>query len=110
VTAEAGMRMMLIYCPCPDLATATALGHKLLDARLAGCINILPRMLSLYPWEGRREEAEEAVMIVKTSAAMVAEARAFILREHPYELPAALTLDVADVNQAYGEWLLTGIG
>jgi hypothetical protein len=59
--------MVIIYCPCPSFAEAKRLGGALLDAKLAGCINILPGMVSLYDWKGAREEANEAVLIAKTS-------------------------------------------
>jgi periplasmic divalent cation tolerance protein len=102
--------MVLIYCPCPDLGEAKRLGNALLDARLAGCINILPGMVSLYDWKGAREEANEVVLIVKTSADAAAKAGAFLEREHPYEVPAILTLPLVDVNARYHAWLLAGIG
>ncbi len=101
--------MALVYCPCPDLAAAKKLGGGLLDARLAGCINILPGMVSLYDWEGVREEAAETVLIAKTSAGKAGEARTFIEREHPYDVPAILTLPLADVNADYRAWLLAGM-
>lgn len=97
--------IVLLYSPCPDFDTAKRLGNALLDQRLAGCINILPRMVSLYDWRGAREAAAETVMIVKTSAAKEAAARSLIEREHPYEIPAVLTLGLSDVNASYREWL-----
>jgi periplasmic divalent cation tolerance protein len=99
-------QMALLYCPCPNVGEAKRLGHRLLDAGLAGCINILPSMVSLYDWEGAREESAEAVLIAKTSAGKAAEARAFLEREHPYDLPAVLTLNLSDVNAGYRDWLL----
>jgi periplasmic divalent cation tolerance protein len=101
--------MALVYCPCPDLDAAKRLGNALLDARLVGCINMLPGMVSLYDWQGAREEAAETVLIAKTSVEKAAAAKAFIEREHPYEVPAILTLPLADVNAAYRDWLLGGI-
>ncbi len=110
MTDPASAAMALIYCPCADLEAAKQLGHALLDARLAGCINILPGMVSLYDWQGAREEATEVVMIAKTSSAKVVEAKTFIEREHAYDVPAVLTLPLHDVNAAYRAWLLAGIG
>jgi periplasmic divalent cation tolerance protein len=101
--------MALVYCPCPTLEEAKRLGNALLDAKLAGCINILPGMVSLYDWKGAREEAAEAVLIAKTSEAAAARVREFLQREHPYEVPAILTLALADVNASYRDWLMQGI-
>lgn len=102
--------IVLVYCPCPSLEEAKRLGHALLDARLAGCINILPGMVSLYDWKGAREEAAEVVLIAKTANTVASQARDLIARAHPYEVPAILTLPLDDVNAAYRDWLLSGIG
>ena len=101
--------MALVYCPCPSLDEAKRLGGALLDAKLAGCINILPGMVSLYDWKGAREEAAEAVLIAKTAATTVPRVRDFLEREHPYDVPAILTLVLADVNAPYRDWLMQGI-
>jgi periplasmic divalent cation tolerance protein len=107
---HAAERMALLYCPCPDLQAAKRLGHMLLDRKVAGCINILPEMVSLYDWQGAREEARESVLIAKTSAAAMSEARAALEAEHPYEVPAILVLELAGVNERYRAWLLERIG
>jgi periplasmic divalent cation tolerance protein len=100
----------LVYCPCPDLDTARRLGNGLLDARLAGCINILPGVVSLYDWEGKREEAQEAVLIAKTSAAKAGAVRRVLEKEHPYDVPAILVLPLAGMNEAYRDWLFGQMG
>jgi periplasmic divalent cation tolerance protein len=104
-----GAPMALVYSPCADLDQAKRLGGRLLDARLAGCINILPAMVSLYDWNGAREEETEAVLIATTSAAKAGEAKAFIEREHPYDVPAVLVWELKDVNAPYRDWLLAAI-
>lgn len=102
-------QMALVYCPCPSLEEAKRLGNALLDARLAGCINILPGMVSLYDWKGAREEAAEVVMLAKTTAGLAAGAKELLEREHSYDVPAILTLPLADMNSGYRDWLLQNI-
>jgi periplasmic divalent cation tolerance protein len=103
-------RMALVYCPCPNLEAAKQLGHLLLDQKLAGCINILPEMVSLYDWQGAREEARESVLIAKTSAAAAIQVQAALERAHPYQVPAILVVELADVNAPYRAWLLEQMG
>lgn len=98
--------MALIYCPCPDIAAAKRLGSELLDRRLAGCINLLPGMVSLYDWEGVREEAAEVVLIAKTRLDLADAARELLEAAHPYDVPAVLTLRLEAVNASYRDWLL----
>ena len=97
--------IVLVYCPCPSTAEAERLGSALIDNRLAGCINIIPGMISIYRWEGKRERSEEAVLLVKTSSERTADVRSFLEREHPYDVPAILVVPLAEVNRAYADWL-----
>lgn len=97
--------MVLVYCPCPDLDEAKRLGHALVDARAAGCINILPGMVSLYDWDATREVAQEAVLLAKTRRERVPDVRAILEREHRYAVPAILVLPVTEVNAAYLAWI-----
>ncbi|MGQ7794660.1 divalent-cation tolerance protein CutA [Faunimonas sp. B44] len=95
----------LLYVPCPDLDTAGRLGRMAVGERLAGCVNILPAMVSIYEWQGAVEEAAECVLLAKTTLAAAPRLRALLEREHPYEIPAILTLPLSDVNAAYRDWL-----
>ena len=106
---DTNVAMALVYCPCANLEEARRLGNALLDARVAGCINILPGMVSLYDWQGAREESAEVVLIAKTTAELAVAAKVVIEREHSYEVPAILTLPLADMNSTYRDWLLGNI-
>jgi periplasmic divalent cation tolerance protein len=107
---ESARQIVLVYCPCPSLEEAKRIGHLLLDRKLAGCINILPGMVSLYDWEGAREEAGEAVLIAKTSAEAATSVQAALEAEHPYATPAILVLALADLNEGYRDWLIGQLG
>jgi len=109
MTENHSLAMALVYCPCPSLDEAKRLSGASLDAKLAGCINIIPAILSLYDWRGTREETAEAVLIAKSTVTATPRLREFLQREHPCEVPAILTLELADVNAPYRESLMQGI-
>lgn len=102
---EATTRFVVIYSTHPDRDGALLLGRALVEARLAACVNVIAGMTSVYRWEGRTETAEEAVLIVKTRAALAETTMAEIARLHPYDTPALLVLPVAAASAAYGAWL-----
>jgi periplasmic divalent cation tolerance protein len=64
----------LAWCPFPDRHSAAQAAKTLLDERLIVCANILPAMLSIYDWDGERGEGEEAGMLIKTDATLLADA------------------------------------
>ena len=59
-------RTVLVYTTWPSIVEAERAGLKIVERRLAACVNILPGMISHYWWHGKIERADEVVMLVKT--------------------------------------------
>ena len=100
----------LVYTTFPDLAAAERAGRYLVESRLAGCVNILPGMVSLYVWQGQLERSEEVVLLAKTTTEGADICIQAIVQNHPYETPAVIVLPVAAGATGYLDWLKSGIG
>jgi periplasmic divalent cation tolerance protein len=94
-----------VHVTMPDTAQATALARALVDEGLAACVNLVPGVKSIYQWEGRTQEEEEVLCLIKTRPAVFDRARARILELHPYEVPELLAFAVDDGSPEYLEWL-----
>ena len=97
---------VLVYTTWPSVVEAEAAGRQIVERRLAACVNILPGMISHYWWKGTIERGEEAVMIVKTRAALAEKVGAAVREMHPYETAAILTLPVAGADPDYHAWIV----
>ncbi len=95
----------LIWCPFPDAPSGAVVAKLLLDERLVACANIMPTMLSLFEWNGEREEATEAGVLFKTDAALLDRAIARLGEEHPYEEPAILAWRCDAASPGTAAWL-----
>ncbi len=85
-------------------AAARRLSDRILEARLAACIQALP-IRSTYRWKGRVERPAELLLLVKTRPALVRPLCALIRRHHPYEVPEILALRAAGALPAYARWI-----
>ena len=85
-------KAVLIYSTFPTPEAAEIAGGVLVDQGLAACVNIWPGMTSLYIWQGQRHRDNEAVMVIKTRAALADAAIVEAKRHHPYYSPAFLIL------------------
>ncbi len=94
-----------VLSACPDEQTARGLAGRLLDARLAACVSHLPAMVSHYEWHGRREQAAESMLIVKTRVDLYPAVEACIRGGHPYELPEIVRVPIDGGLPAYLEWI-----
>jgi periplasmic divalent cation tolerance protein len=99
------MEFVVILSTCPDLGTAERLARALVEESLAACVNIVPGVRSVYRWNDAVQADVEVLMIVKTTAARLEAARTRLVELHPYELPEAVALPVADGHDAYLRWV-----
>jgi periplasmic divalent cation tolerance protein len=103
-------KAVLIYSTFPTPEAAEQAGGMLVGQGLAACVNIWPGMTSIYIWQGQRHRDSEAVMVIKTRAALAEAAIAEAKRHHPYTNPAFLVLPVASGSQDFLRWIAEQTG
>lgn len=95
----------IVLCTCPDPESASRLAQGLVENRMAACVNLVPGLTSVYPWQGKIETASEVLLIIKTRANRLAELEAFIQTHHPYELPEIVAVSVEQGSKTYLDWI-----
>jgi len=100
------MSAIFVYITVPAAFDARNLAATLVTDRLAACANILPGMKSIYHWEGKIEEAEETVVLLKTRDTLFPAVEARVKELHPYETPCITALPVTAAHKPYLEWIL----
>ena len=96
---------MLVLTTVGTQEEARKLGRALVERLLAACVNIVPKMKSIYRWEGEIEEAEEWLLIVKTTRPAFERVREAILELHSYELPECISVTIDDGSVGYLSWI-----
>jgi periplasmic divalent cation tolerance protein len=86
---------------------AARIARHLVEGRLAACVQILPPMTSVYPWEGRVEEASEWLLLIKTLWVSYPALEAALREIHPYQIPEIIVLPIVAGLPAYLDWLAT---
>ena len=96
---------LLILCTCPDQATAQNIANQLIDRTLAACVNILPGLTSVYQWQGKRETAQEYLLLIKATDATYPVLEQAITELHPYELPEVIAVPIIQGLNGYLQWI-----
>lgn len=99
------MPVSFVYITAKDKGEALAIGRALVDERLAACVNVLGDMTSIYRWEGRVEEAAEAVVIAKTATDRVDRLVARVKELHSYACPCAVAWPIESGLAPYLDWI-----
>lgn len=105
-----GSDVLVVMCSCPDIGTAETLAAGLVEHRLAACVSILPAVRSVYRWQGKTNADSETLMLVKTSRAALAGLEAWLVEQHPYDLPEIIALPVQAGLPAYLDWVVNETG
>jgi periplasmic divalent cation tolerance protein len=98
---ESGVYVVLITAP---RGKGKEIARKLVEERLAACVNIAS-VESVYWWQGKIEEDNEDLLVVKTSAEKIEELVRRVKEIHPYEVPEIIALPVAACLHDYCKWV-----
>lgn len=77
----------VIYSTIGTIEDARTIARALVKEKLVACVNIIPKVESIYRWNGKIEEASECVLIAKTTEKNVERSIQTIRSLHPYEVP-----------------------
>ncbi len=94
----------VIYITAGNMDEARRIGKKLIEERLAACVNIFP-ISSIYRWKDNIEESNEFGVIVKTKTEKVKEIEKRVKQLHSYEVPCVLSFDVSEGSTEYLKWI-----
>lgn len=97
-------------CTVPDFESALRLARTLVEERLAACVNVIPRVTSVYRWEGAVQENDEVLLVIKTAASVDLEKmKDRLLTVHPYDVPELLLLPVSYGLEKYVDWIAQSV-
>ncbi len=77
----------------------------IIENKLGACVNVVPRVNSVYWWKGNIEKDSEALLVVKTSAEKLKELIERVKEVHPYTVPEIIALPIVAGNEDYLSWI-----
>ncbi len=98
-------QILIVFTNCPDEACANTIALALVEAKVAACVNILPRAQSIYCWQGSVESATEIPLFIESTAANYPALEKRIAELHPYDVPEIIALPITHGLPAYLNWL-----
>lgn len=95
--------MIVVYVTCKDKEEAHKIGRHVVGKKLAACANYFP-INSIYEWQGKLNEDNEFVLLMKTVDANFGKLNEEVKKLHSYDVPCILKIK-ADANAEYDEWV-----
>ena len=95
----------MIYITAGSKDEAKRIGKALIGNGLAACVNIIENMTSMYVWDGKLKDANETILIVKTTKERVSDLIEKVKSLHSYDCPCIVSLPVSGGNPAFLKWV-----
>lgn len=96
---------LVVFITASSYEEARKIGDALVSQRKAACVNIVPRVNSLFWWKGKIEDAEESLLVVKTRAKLFPDVVSTVKGIHSYEVPEIIALPIIEGNPDYLKWI-----
>jgi periplasmic divalent cation tolerance protein len=96
---------ILVLTTASSKDEARKIGRTLVERELAACVNIVPQVGSIYRWEGEVEEAEEWLLVIKTTRSAFERVRDAINELHSYGVPECIAVPIESGSMEYLNWL-----
>jgi periplasmic divalent cation tolerance protein len=96
---------IVVLSTCASAEEAERLARRVIDDRLAACVNVLSPVRSFYRWQGKIEDSAEWLLIIKSTRDKFDALRAALESAHTYELPEIIAIPVVDGSPNYLSWI-----
>jgi periplasmic divalent cation tolerance protein len=101
------MPTLVVYVTTSTRDEALNIGRVVVSARLAACANIMGGVRSIYRWEGKVSEDDEALLVLKTTEARLAALIERVRALHSYTTPCVTAWPIAAGNPDFLAWIET---
>ena len=101
---------LVVLVTAPDRETARSLAGRLVEERLAACVNVVSGIESIYRWQGEVTSDPEMLLLAKTTRESYPHLAARILELHPYDQPEIIALSISAGDAGYLSWLREACG
>jgi periplasmic divalent cation tolerance protein len=102
-------KFSIVSVTAEDIKKAKALSEKLLKAKLCACVQIIPKISSMYWWNGKITKSEESLLIIKTHQSRMRDLMIMIEENHNYDVPEIIELKPGSGSSKYLDWIMSSL-
>jgi len=99
------MDEIVVFITASSEEEAAKIAKALVESQLAGCVNIIKNIRSIYSWQGKIEDEPEVLMIAKTQKHLFDSLMKKVKELHSYTVPEIIALPIVEGSEDYLNWL-----
>jgi len=95
----------LLFSTASNLKEAKKIAKRLIERKLAACVNIIPNLKSYFRWQGKFDQANELLLVIKTDKRLLKKVETAICELHSYTIPEVIGWQINWGSKPYFDWL-----
>lgn len=101
---------IVVFSTAGSAEEAEKIARRLVEDRLAACVNVIKEIRSFYRWQGKIEDAAEWLLVIKSSRERFEALRSAVEKLHSYDVPEVIALPVVEGARNYLNWMDSELG
>lgn len=102
---ESSSKFIVIYVTTENEGDALNIARILTNERLAACCSVIPKIASVYVWNGVVQESAEAMMMIKSTSEKYLLLEKRIKELHNYDTPEIIAVEISAGSEEYLNWV-----
>jgi periplasmic divalent cation tolerance protein len=96
---------ILVFITTANKKQARAIASALVSKGLAACVNIIPKIDSIFTWKNKLEQEQECLLLVKSKKSLMPKLIKLVKSLHSYSVPEIIAIPIIAGNKDYLNWL-----
>ncbi len=97
---------LMVFSTVGSEEEGVKIAKDLVRAKLAACVNIVPKLRSIYRWKGKIYDDPEILLIIKTRKDLFEKLKDKVIKLHSYEVAEVIAIPILFGSEPYLKWLL----
>jgi len=101
---------MIVLVTASSREEAEEIVQRLLEEKLIACANIISPVHSLFWWQGKIDQAQEHLILMKTRRDLFEKLTEIVKSLHSYTVPEIIAIPIIEGSADYLVWLNESLG
>jgi len=101
---------IIVLVTAPSREEAEKIVQRLLEEKLIACANIISPLHSLFWWQGKIDQAQEHLILMKTRRDLFEKLTEIVKSLHSYTVPEIIAIPIIEGSADYLAWLNENLG